>query len=277
MAKFSKVKVALMDSRFDPPAEVQSITMNTNMDAKIELSMDYCIPTSAASKLSLMVSREQMAMAYGEQWGALQAQITLEQSSFPYMADMKRVVGILGPTASALEDHEVNPNILDITMTESNRRAVREIYQQGDIADEGDPVIVKKKAIKYAKSSIKTLPKGELAESAGVRREGWEMMENLRKPQIAAEEASVDPTDSEADSDYTSANLLKAKSDWEAEQQRMREELSGMSDMTEEIPRMPPPPAPLRPRVDSMAEVLGHKPKPSAMKKKGVQFNVSGV
>lgn len=237
MSKFSKVKIALMDSRYDPPAEIQSVTLNSNMDAKIELSMDYCIPKTAAPKINLMVSREQRTMATGEQWGALQAQIRLEESSFPYMSDMKRVVGILGPTASALEHHEVNPNILDITMTESNRRLLREFYQQGDVVDEGEPIIVKKKAIKYAKSSIKALPKGELAESSGLQREGWDHVQNIRKPQIAAEEASVDVDSDEGSFEGNEQLLMKTKDDWEKEQERLRKQFELLSETTEEIPR----------------------------------------
>lgn len=256
MAKFSKVKIALMDSRFDPPGEVQSVVLNSNMDAKIELSMDYCVPVSAAGKLNIVITREQATMAFGEQWAAIQMQVMCEFSSFPYMSDMKRVVGILGPTASALEDHDVNPNILDITMTENNRRLIREIYQAGDIADEGDPVIVKKKAIKYAKSSIKTLPKGEKAESTGLIRPGWEHLANLRKPQIAAEEASEEPEeDDEDDEDYSVANRLKAKEEWEQEQEGMRKGFDVLSDTTEEIPRHVPLKSSLKPnhsRFDSV-------------------------
>jgi len=285
MSKFSKVKVALMDSRFEPPGEIQSVTTNTNMDAKIELSMDYCIPRMSAAKLRLIVTREQAVMAFGEQWGALQAQVILEQTSFPYMSEMKRVIGILGPTASALEDHEVNPNTLDITMTENNRQAMRELYQQGDIADEGEAIIVKKKATQYAKSSIKTLPKGELAESSGVVRPGWEHLSNLRKPQIAAEEASVEP-DSDDDSDYNPQTVLKAKEDWEKEQNRLRLQHEVMSDTTEEILRPATPPIairksaikPVHSRMDSLVQqpTLSRAPL-EPLQKRGVQFTESGV
>lgn len=283
MAKFSKVKVALMDSRFSPPAEVQSVVLNSNMDVKIELSMDYCIPKEAVGKLNLVITREQATMSFGEQWGALQMQVMIEFTSFPYMSDMKRVVGILGPTASALEDFDVNPNILDISMTENNRRALREFYQAGDIADEGDPVIIKKKAIKYAKSSIKTLPKGELVESSGVVKEGWEFMSQLRKPQIAAEEASEEPDVSEGgDSDYTPQNVLKAKDDWEKEQERLRAEMDIMSDTTEEITRkdlIKPALKPQHSRFDSMNPntIDGISIKPAKPKRSGVQFSVGGV
>jgi len=285
MSKFSKVKIALMDSRFEPPAEIQSVLTNTNMDAKIELSMDYCVPRLAAAKLRLIVTREQAVMAAGEQWGALQAQVILEQTSFPYMSEMKRVIGILGPTASALEDHEVNPNTLDITMTENNRKLIRELYQQGDVADEGEAIIVKKKATQYAKSSIKSLPKGELAESSGVARPGWEHMSNLRKPQIAAEEASVEP-DSDDDSDYNPQTVLRAKEEWEKEQTRLRLQHDILSDTTEEIPRPATPPMatrksaikPAHNRMDSLVQqpTLTRAPF-EPLQKRGVQFTESGV
>jgi hypothetical protein len=284
MAKFSRVKVALMDSRFDPPAEVQSVTMNTNMDAKIELSMDYCIPRSSSDKLGLMIVREQATMSYGEQWGALQAQIQLEECSFPYMSDMKRVVGILGPTASALEDYEVNPNVLDITMTENNRRMLRELYQQGDIADEGDPIIEKKKAIKYAKSTIKGLPKGEVVEANQIERAGWDFMKGSRKPQVAAEEASDEPSDEgDDDSDYNPVNRLKSKDAWEQEQERLRQGFDVKSDTTEEIPRPGfhpfnidasldrPTPLKTAMKVDGTASLTKEAPK------RGVNFGVGGV
>jgi hypothetical protein len=283
MAKFSKVKIALMDSRFDPPAEVQSITLNSNMDAKVELSMDYCIPRTAVDKLNIVITREQAVMSFGEQWAAIQMQVMIEVSSFPYMSDMKRVVGILGPTASALEEYEVNPNMLDITMTENNRRQLREFYQAGDIADEGEPVKIKKKRNTYSKSSIKTLPKGELSESAGVIKPGWEHMTNLRKPQIAAEEASVDPdSDNESfDSDDREIRL-KAKDAWEQEQNRMRDALDMLSDTTEEIPRpvgMKSALKSIRGRQDSFADPPSPNREivPAQPKKGGVKFSTMGV
>jgi len=225
-------------------------------------------------------------MAFGEQWGAIQVQIALEESSFPYMSDMKRVVGILGPTASALEDHEINPNVLDITMTENNRRMIREFYQQGDIADESEAIVMKKKAVKYAKSSIKTLPKGEKAEGSDVIKPGWEHMTGFRKPQIAAEEASEDPEISDDESEpENAAMLLKSKKAWEEEQQRMREQFEILSDTTEEIPRMEipvPKQSILHKRSDSGIDAIVRSDSPeieipAPRKKKGVSFGVSNV
>jgi hypothetical protein len=256
MSNFSKVHVCLMDSRFSPPAEIQSVTVNSNIDAKVELSMDFCVPRSDADKINLMVSLEQSTISYGHQWGALQVQLALEESSFPNQSHMKNVVGILAPTASALEDFTVNPNTLDITMTEGDRKRLRGLYQSGDIADEDEPIKVKKAATKYAKSSVRGLVKGNTVEGSEVVKPGFEFMQGFRKPQVSADEISEEPSEEgfDDDDDIDHGKAIQSKDAWEKEQEEMRAKFASihkseiMSDTTEEIerPEFPPRPRPIK-------------------------------
>lgn len=250
-SSFSKAKCSIMDTRYHPPHEVQFCTFNTNLDGKIELSMDYCVPKESVDRINLVIIREQATITHGEQWGALQLQIQIEQTSFPFQSPLKTAAGVLAPTASAIEDFQVNPNGIDITMTMANLPKIREMYQDGDIADVGEEVVFKTKKNTYAKSSIRALPKGGKAESSGLVRPGFEFMKDFRKPEIDAGIASVSViSDDEDDIDVDA--IQTSREQWEKQQEEMRrkqEQLrikSGvpinhdyeiMSDTTEEITR----------------------------------------
>lgn len=277
MSTFSKVKISLMDSRYSPPNEVQSIIINSNIDAKIELSMDFCIPRASCQLINLMITREQATISHGHQWGAIQLQLSVEESSFPSQSHMKNVVGILAPTVSALEEFTVSPNTLDISMTETNRKQIREMYQAGDIADEDEPIRVKKAATKYAKSTIRGLPKGNKVEGADISRPGFEHMKGFRKPQVAADEVSEEPEDYGSDEELEEKRR-KAQAAWEEEQEKLRKGMPQevRSDTTEEIER---PEFPLKPSIKKPAKgkALERPPTPPAPKRAGVRFGTMDV
>lgn len=232
---FCKITFSLADSRFHPPAIIQSFTANSNVSCKGELSMDYYIPATSAQRITFMVTRQLQTITMNEQWGAVQAQVKVEESSFPTQANLKQVVGVLAPTATAIEDFNVDPNRLDITLLNQDMAKIRDMYQDEDIADEGEPVITKTKKTVYAKSSVRGMVKGTQAESSGLVREGWEHMTDFRRPQIEADKASVDVA-SDPDEDDIEPNI-QTREMWEAQQEKLRAQFDMRSDTTEEIPR----------------------------------------
>jgi len=193
MSGFTKAKISLLDTRYTGSQVVQSVKFSTNVPMKQEMSMDYCIPRQSASKIILMISREQATMEMGEQWGACQLMLAIEQSDFPYANNFKEVAAVAAIPPAVLGDYEVNPNHLDVGILENHRKKLREMFENGDIADETEPIQNKTAAIQYSKSTMPT-KKGAKAESSGLVRAGWEHMSNMRKPLIPEDQVSQDPS-----------------------------------------------------------------------------------
>nr|URW63962.1 putative movement protein [Watermelon crinkle leaf-associated virus 1] len=193
--KYTSVIVSLHDSRMCDETTIQSVKFNSNIPQKFELSLDYCIPRSEASFISLNISREQTFMREDSQWAVMQLTLKLEESDFPYTCNLKEATAVMALPPSVLDNHCTNPNHLDTTMTEAQRRKVRNMYESGDIADEGEPIVEQTKPITYARTSIAAKVKGT---TSGKEFKGeWAHVSNFRKPLVADDIASVDPEDDE--------------------------------------------------------------------------------
>lgn len=237
LSVFSGAKVSLVDSRYDPPQQIQATRINTNLDTKFELSMDFYIPRTSAHRISLVIVREQALISYGEQWGAIQAQVQISEASFPQQHPVKEAVAVVAPTNTLLNEFETDPNYIDIMMTEGDRSKIRELYLQGDIADEDDPIKVRKKAIQYSKSSIRQLDKGAKVESNEIARPGWEHLIGSRKPQIEAELASISVPSGDDEEDEPISHIQTLEQ-WKKTQEEARSKAFDlMSESTVEIDR----------------------------------------
>lgn len=240
---FTKVRIAMMDGRFHPPVKIQSATVGSNMDSKFEISMEFCVPVDECGDINFIVAADQELMPDNRQWGAIQAQVELEFMDFPQKTIIKPVNAVLAPNQTILEDLEVDPNNVDITLTEIDRKKLKEMYINGEIIDEGEPIVRKSKANTYSKSTVRGASKSQAIEGSDIKRDGWEHTMGMRKPLIDADQVSEDPDDErESDgSDYNGARATTADA-WKKEQERLRLELEQSkldikSDTTEEIPR----------------------------------------
>jgi hypothetical protein len=191
-AAFSKVSVGIRDSRLIRDKMAKSVTVQTNNVSKANMSLSHCFPRKEADAISLVVSREVPFLEPGCQWGVIQIQLVIEEMDFPIQTDNLPIAAINAITKSALEEHTVNPNVLDITIVNSDLRHLREMHMNNDLADETEPVANKTAAVQYAKSSLAG-PKGKKKEQAG---SGWEFMNNKRIGLEDADNVSVDPEDS---------------------------------------------------------------------------------
>nr|WDD63196.1 movement protein [blackberry line pattern virus] len=197
LSEFTTVIMSLHDSRRLTNTCVQSAKFNSNISQKIELSLDYCIRRESAHKITFNVSREQKFLEDDEEWAAVQVQIKLEESDFPYPSNLKEATAIMALPESVLASHSVNPNHIDTTITETQRRKVREMYESGDIADENEPLVEELTDVKYAASSHIPKKKGPRKDvHAGA---GWEGFQ-FRKGLIPKDQQSIEPEeDDESD------------------------------------------------------------------------------
>nr|QWE91515.1 movement protein [Citrus virus A] len=189
-SEFTKAGMSLHDSRLLSDTSVQSVTFNSNITQKLELSLDYCIPRSSASKITLNIAREQKFLKEGEEWGAVQLLIKLEESDFPYCSNLKEATAVMALPPAVLDSHNVNPNHIDTTIVETQRRKVREMYENGDISNENEPIKEILGKVSYAKSSISAKVKGQKTNKKFGK--GWEHME-FRVPKITKDQESEEP------------------------------------------------------------------------------------
>ncbi|UZA34088.1 movement protein [Edgeworthia chrysantha mosaic-associated virus] len=190
-SEFSTVSLTLHDTRKISNTAIQTAKFNSNLQNKVELSLDFCVPRASAGKIILDVSLEQATLMQGEEWGTLSLIIVMESSEAPYVTNLKDVVSVVAMPPALLGSYTNNPNYIDTTITESHRKNVRDMYESGDIADETEPMKEELKAVTYARSSVAPKKKGpKSGKSFG---KGWEHLDGFRKPVTGIDEASYDP------------------------------------------------------------------------------------
>nr|QYF49535.1 MAG: movement protein [Inner Mongolia phenui-like virus 2] len=201
---FSKAVASLIDNRFVGDKVVQSVRFTTNLPEKKEMTMDYCIPRESAKSILISFSREQAVLEMGEQWGACQLTLQLEESDFPYVENFKEVVAVTAVPEAILSEYDVNPNHVTTAILENHRSKLRDMYLRGDIADETAPIENKASVVKYSKSSIgvKDQRKGEEDPKFSDTKPGWEQMKGFRKPLIPEDQISYDPIEEDDISDH---------------------------------------------------------------------------
>lgn len=188
---FTKVQVGISDKRLLTDNTVKSFTATTNMMTKGNLALPYCVPVNDADQLVLTVSRERAFLEEGRQWGAIQIQLVLEFSQFPAQYDNQPVAAMNMLPSTALETPINNPNNIDISVLNQDRKKLAEIYMDGDLADENDPIQNKTAAVKYAKSSMPGVKeRGKKIESAVPE---WSFIKD-RRAVIDADQNSIEPS-----------------------------------------------------------------------------------
>jgi hypothetical protein len=186
----------------------KSVIIATNVVSKINMALSYCFPRDEAKDISLTVSRESAFLEEGRQWGAVQLQIQLEESDFPIQTSNRHVRAINAIPKGLLDDRQIDPDSLDITILNGDRLRLRDMYMEGDLADETEPIKNKTEAVKYAKSSLAG-PKGKRQIQSAAP--GWDFMSDKRVEGIGAGLNSVEPSeaDSTEDEPYVMSDLAK--------------------------------------------------------------------
>lgn len=190
-SEYTKIILSIMDNRMLNNKMAKSTTFSSNVTAKMDLSLDYCFPREESDNFTLTVSRENRFMEEGHEWGVLKLELVLEEMDFPIQTVNDPVVALSQVPRTLMEDRRIDPNNIDISITNNDRAKLAEIYMEGDLADTTEPVLNKTEVLKYAKSSLAG-PKGKKAiEPASGE---WSFMKGKRSL-VNADQNSVDIED----------------------------------------------------------------------------------
>jgi hypothetical protein len=187
---FTKVQVGITDNRLMSDRMVKAFTATTNVSAKGNLALPYCVPVEDADQLILTISRERSFIEEGRQWGAIQVQLVLEFMDFPMQFDNQPVLAVNALPSTALETPVNNPNTIDISIMNQDRKHLAELFLSGELADENEPIVNKSQAVKYAKSSIAGATKGKVQQAVT---SDWSFMSQKRTGMIDADQNSIEP------------------------------------------------------------------------------------
>jgi hypothetical protein len=187
-SEFTKIHLSIMDNRMLNNKTAKTMTATSNIEARANLQLSYCFPKAEAEYIALSITRENRFMEEGLQWGVIRIELVLEELAFPIQVDNDPVVATNVYPKTLMEDREIDPDKIDISITNSDRKKLAEIYMEGDIADTTEPVVNRTEAVKYAKSSLAG-PKGKKKEIAS--KGEWSFMSNKRVGLTDADNNSV--------------------------------------------------------------------------------------
>jgi len=193
---FTKIEVGISDNRLLTNNMVKSFEATSNVVSKGNLSLPYCIPVRDADQLVLTISRERSFIDEGRQWGAIQIQLILEFTEFPVQYDNQPVAAINMVPSTMLETPINNPNNIDISIMNQDRVKLADLYLEGEVADENEPIANKTTAVKYAKSSISGMQKGKKLSAVAPE---WSFL-NEKRVQINQDQNSIEPSESDVSS-----------------------------------------------------------------------------
>lgn len=189
---FSKVKVCIIDDRLLLDKVAKQYVATTNVINKASMKLSYCFPRDEADAISLTLSCDTKFLEDDRQWGVAQVRITMVETDFPIQVSNTSVKAINAVPLGMLEEHETNPDAIDISMINNDLPDLRKFYMNGDIVDETSPIADKLEPTKYSKSTL-TGPKGKkILEHVP---KGWEALSNARAKGIMPKDNSIDPSE----------------------------------------------------------------------------------
>jgi hypothetical protein len=185
---FTKIKICVVDDRLVNRKVVKEYTANSNMMSRAVLSLSYCFPKEDVNSISLTIGRDTDFLEEGKQWGVVQIRIRLAEYDFPIQTSNTGVKAILNVPESVLDTTDVDPNSVDISMTETNVQDMRELALRGDLADETETIKEKTEAVRYKKSVMRER-RGKRIQS---HHKDWDFMEAHRLGGIPEDQQSSD-------------------------------------------------------------------------------------
>jgi len=195
----SDIIVTLVDMRKRTDQTARSMVLQDNKQYKGEFTLDYCFPKESASKVSMSFAQEVPTFDTGEQWGACQIFLELEESDYPQMAAFQDTIGMASLTTSALEDYHHNPAHINLAIRNNHRKKLQDMYLQGQIADETEPLKDRMKKATYARSSGVALKRNSTkAKALELDSQGnidWSNVHAQQAPDIPEDVASIEPLD----------------------------------------------------------------------------------
>jgi len=195
---FSKVYISIQDGRLLTDNITKCFIADTNKEARGDLKMPYCIPTENADLISLVISRDNQFLQDGLQWGAIRIKLSLEFTDFPKQYDNEDVMATNMIVGTSMGDRLTNPDMINISVSNQDRKELTRLYQSGDLADL-DAAEKNQKVVRTAKSSVRELAKGDVKDYGGE----WK---GMVVPRQTAGTASLEPSDDISD---TASDILR--------------------------------------------------------------------
>lgn len=226
---FSKVKVSIIGDRKLQDKVAKSFVANTNLCSRAVLSLPYCFPRNETDAISLTLSRESAFLEQGRQWGAAQVMIQLRETDFPEQYSVTPVQALNNLPESMFEVYETNPNSIDISIMNNDKKALRELYMSGDIADETSPIMDKTENIKYSKSSLRDV-KGKKNDS--YRTDDWKYINETR---VAIKEAENSISVEESGDDESDSSFITKLKESKLKEERSKNEISQESSSSSPV------------------------------------------
>lgn len=209
----SDVVVSIVDTRKRASQAVRSLKLQDNKQYRGEFVLDYSFPKVSSGKISLSFAQEVQTFDTGEQWGACQIFLDLEESSFPITTAFEETIGQAAVTTSMMQQYRFHPGHLDLAVRDSHLPELRELYRRGLIVDETEPMHDKVQRAAYAKSGGEALK----AERTGkrvveVNQEGiadWSAVRSAPRALVPAHQASVDPEEDDEEAETTESKIAR--------------------------------------------------------------------
>jgi len=193
----SDVIVSIVDTRKRANHTARSLRLQDNKRYKGEFILDYSFPKESSHKISLSFAQEVQTYDDGEQWGACQMFLEMEESDFPLSVAFQETIGQAAVTTSILQQYKFHPGHLDLAIRDSHIPNMRELYQEGMIVDETEPMHDRSKRASYAKSGGEALKDARYGKkSVAIGKDGavdWSSVRNSSKALIPAHQKSTDP------------------------------------------------------------------------------------
>jgi hypothetical protein len=164
---FTNVNVMILDTRMLNRPKRQTAKLNSNVDYRGSLSLDYCFPASSLPKMFLYLQLEVQLMEMGEEWATVMMKVEAEEMDFPVMEEFQPVAIVAHLPPSGLSKYKFDPTHMDLTIRDIHRRKLLDLYESGDLADTTKPILNKTGKVKYASTSVQKTARGGLVDQTG--------------------------------------------------------------------------------------------------------------
>lgn len=151
---FTNVNAMILDTRIINRPKRQTAKLNSNVDYRGSISLDYCFPISSLSKFFLYMQLEVSLMEQGEEWATVMMKVEAEEMDFPVMEDYQQVSIVAQLPPSGLERYKFDPTHMDLTIRDVHRQKLLDLYESGDIADTTKPILNKTSRAKYTATTV---------------------------------------------------------------------------------------------------------------------------
>nr|QYF49551.1 MAG: movement protein [Yunnan phenui-like virus] len=203
---FTNVNVMVLDTRMLNRPKRQTTVLNSNVDYRGNLSLDYCFPIASISKLFLYLNLEVVLMEAGEEWATVLVQVEAEEMDFPVMEEFQPISVVAHLPPSGLQRYKYDPTHMNLTIRDSHRKKLLELYETGDLADTTKPILNKTGRAKYSSTTFQSTHAQPMPQIGPIDWSGMQVMGRQNE-----EEMSITPPETGSVRSGGSVDLAKEK------------------------------------------------------------------